>query len=476
MYTLLILNLLSAVVIANLHVMTVYRSVFVQTHMTKVIIVSFILPLALVIPVVVLKQFEYPGFGSICLVSASGSQNFIGYPISAMVFVNVVMHVTTLGFMIRNNRRANSIPSVSDDSQHDDKSMSAKQRRLQAARDISLLLKQQWRPALFSTWLLITTLAYGFFSFFEGQKLLSITPTTTWFINWLECLGQQAMVSAQSGLLSPTSAADQLKAAGDTAQSVCAAIAAPNVPLYWWAALAEFLPASVGAVLSIIFLSKLDMWQDIRRRLSGQDEEINFVMGDITKDAKDRQQKYRDDEEEQRRREEQQQTDYNMYYSQDQLTPLPKAAAGFGSSAQYQNDLRIVTSPPPFPQSFSQVSSDSSDYIPGYGSPVRKMSHTSQNSREPIDYYSPAQSPTVTYRSIQEQQPAEQQRQINVHQQHEPWLPSHQSIAGGGLPLVGVANSGNGVGFNAGRSSSAPLSASAGGIRIVKPVSYDLYE
>ncbi|KAG0282736.1 hypothetical protein BGZ98_006639, partial [Dissophora globulifera] len=189
-----------------------------------------------------------------------------------------------------NNRRANSFPSVSEDSQNDDKPMSAKQRRRQAAREISLLLKQQWRPAFFSTWLLITTLAYGFFSFFEGQKLLSITPTTTWFINWLQCLGQQAMVSAQSGLLSPTSTADQLKEAGDIAQSVCAAIAAPNVPVYWWAAFAEFLPASIGAVLSLIFLSKLDLWQDVRRRLSGQDKETDFVMRDITKDAKDRQQ------------------------------------------------------------------------------------------------------------------------------------------------------------------------------------------
>ncbi|KAG0301040.1 hypothetical protein BGZ99_003578, partial [Dissophora globulifera] len=179
MYTLLILNLLCAIVIANLHVMTVYRSVFVQTHMTKFIIVSFILPFALVIPVLVLKQIEYPGFGSICLVSASGSQNFIGYPISAIVLVDMALHVTTLGFMIRNNRKANSSPSVSDDSQNDDKPMSAKQRRLQAARDISLLLKQQWRPALFSTWLLISTLTYGLFSFIEGAKLVSITPTTT---------------------------------------------------------------------------------------------------------------------------------------------------------------------------------------------------------------------------------------------------------------------------------------------------------
>ncbi|KAG0300186.1 hypothetical protein BGZ99_003898, partial [Dissophora globulifera] len=168
----------------------------------------------------------------------------------------------------------------------------------------------------------------------------------------------------------------------------------------------------IGAVLSLIFLSKLDLWQDVRRRLSGQHEETDFVMGDITKDAKDRQQKYRDDEEEQRRRKQRQQTDYNMYNSQDQLTPLPQAAAGFGSSAHHQNDLRTATSPP-FSQSFSQVPPDSSNDIPGFGGPVRKMPHTPQDSREPIYYHS----------SVQEQQLAEQQRQMN---------------------------SGNGVGFNAG--------------------------
>ena len=169
--------------------------------------------------------------------------------------------------------------------------MTPRQRRLQTARDISLLLKQQWRPGLFALWLLIIDMIYWLFYFIEAKKLLSVGPNTLWFQQWAACLAEQAIASVKAGRLSMTNPTpDQVIAAGEIAQRTCAAIAAPFVPNFAWAALSDMLPAWFGIVILIIFGSKVELWHDLRERLFGRRgaDRGKIIMGDISKESRDK--------------------------------------------------------------------------------------------------------------------------------------------------------------------------------------------
>lgn len=119
---------------------------------------------------------------------------------------------------------------------------------------------------------------------------MSVGPTTEWFIQWIACLGQQAQLSIQSGLLSATAGPAEIKTAGDNAQRACSYVAKPYVPNFAWAALSDLLPAMFGIAILIIFGSKMELWQDLRARLflSSKGQDGGYMMGQITKDAKDR--------------------------------------------------------------------------------------------------------------------------------------------------------------------------------------------
>ncbi|KAG0310383.1 hypothetical protein BGZ99_000411 [Dissophora globulifera] len=512
MYMVLVLVCLCILLICNLHVLTVYRSSFIQRHMTKLIVLSFFIPLSLVIPVVIRKQIENPGFGSICFVSSSAASSYFFYPLVITVCLAMMRIRANAGSSVSDSTSYNP-----DDPQQHDKPMSNRQRRLQTARDISLLLKQQWRPGLFAACLLVMDLTYCLFYFVEAKKLQNITPTTTWFLNWIQCLTQQAAIAIQSGQLSSTSSAAQLKTVGDASQKFCAAVAAPFVPSFAWAALSDILPAILGIVLLIIFGSKMELWHDIRRKFNGDKEEADFAMSDITMDSKNRQQRHRDEDEWQQQQQEQQQQQYqnrqgkqgdrlhsdefqmddNTYNSKDQMTPLPQAAARFGSNAQYGGDSR-ATSPPIVMPSIPVSSNIMHDDGLGYRGSIRKTSITIRDSREPIYYHNASQASPTPYQNIQEYQVAERQRQKIIHQQSqqraqlvtegsEPWpawpsssnsaLPSsrHQAAMRGQSPLTVITTDDINLGFGNGRASPAPLSASASGTRVISPVSPGFY-
>ncbi|KAG0303440.1 hypothetical protein BGZ99_002683 [Dissophora globulifera] len=284
LYMALALTCLCFLLIVNLYVLTIYRSFFIQRYMTKLIILSLFFPLSLVIPAVSRKQIESPGIGSVCFVT---SDAYFVYPLLISICLGVVLYSVTIFCMIRLQIRANSGSSVTDSTSSDpddsqqqrDKPMSNKQRRLQTSHDISLLIQQQWRPAFFTTCLSVLSMTYGFYRLFQVTKLENIGPTTTWFINWIECLEQQAVISMQFGQLSSMPTAEQLKAAGDAAQKVCAAVAAPYVPLFSWSILADIMPAFPGIVLLIVFGSKMELWSDIWRMFLGHKGETGFTMG-----------------------------------------------------------------------------------------------------------------------------------------------------------------------------------------------------
>ncbi|KAG0307741.1 hypothetical protein BGZ99_001377 [Dissophora globulifera] len=415
MYMTLSLNLLGFILILNLHVLTVYRSTLIADHMTKFIVSSFILPIPFLVPAVVTHQIEYPGFGSICFLSPSAEAKYFVYPLSLIISLEFLLHLVTLAFNFRTSIRARygSSATTYDTDNSAQSDMSKKGHRMHIARDISLLLKQQWRPSIFIYCVLFSLITFWLFGLIEAKKLANIGPTTTWFSNWIKCLGEQAMISIQSGKLSVTSTPDQLKEAGDIAQRVCAAVARPYIPSFAWAAMAEILPGALGVAMLLIFGSKMELWQDIRRRLSGHKEETVFVMGDIAKDFKDRQQQRGDDEEQGKLRQQQQQQHQHQHrrgkqddriYSEE-LTHLPQAAARFGTNAQYGRDPRTA---PKAPLSFSMPSSPLSlgSFNSGavYGGPVQKTSVTIQDSRELIYYQGARQASPVTYKSHQDDQ------------------------------------------------------------------------
>jgi len=103
MYLSLVLLSLGFLLISNLHLLTVYRSSLIQNSLSKLMVAFFILPMGLVMPAIVEKQIMNPGFGSICFVGPeSASANFF-YPVAVIVSIATVMHLGTIGFMIRVN-------------------------------------------------------------------------------------------------------------------------------------------------------------------------------------------------------------------------------------------------------------------------------------------------------------------------------------------------------------------------------------
>ncbi|KAG0313369.1 hypothetical protein BGZ99_008948 [Dissophora globulifera] len=372
MYMTLVLIFISVTIIVNLHALTVYRSTLIQDHMTKFIIVAFVLPLSLVVPVVVKKQIENPGFGSICFTSSTAAAPYFLYPLCGIVILEVSLHMATIGFMLRASLRNRSNSNVSDSTSSD----------FEGSQHSNMTKTQ--RP----------------------KKLLNITPTTTWFINWIQCLGEQAVVLMQSGRLSATSTPDQLKEAGDFAQKVCAAVAEPFVPSFTWSILSDFMPGSLGIGLLIIFGSKTELWQDIRLRMGGYKEETALITGGITKDSQDIRKQHMDDEEQGHQRQQQQwqkhhrpgkqdnrlqsnefQVDDNTYSSQDRLT-LPQPTAWSESNAKYRHHPKA---PLQFTMPSSPASPSSFNNSAVYGGPHRKRSITIRDSREPIYYQSPSQ-------------------------------------------------------------------------------------
>ena len=101
MYLTLALLCLGFLLIANLHLLIAYRSQLIQSHLTQLIIASFLLPLALVVPVAVRKQIEYPGMGSTCLVSPSVASAYFFYPLAATVSLGTLLHLGTIIAMIK---------------------------------------------------------------------------------------------------------------------------------------------------------------------------------------------------------------------------------------------------------------------------------------------------------------------------------------------------------------------------------------
>ncbi|KAG0275281.1 hypothetical protein BGZ95_008964, partial [Linnemannia exigua] len=408
MYMVLAMLCLGFLLIANLHVLTVYRSYIVQNHLTKLMVLSFLLPLSLVLPVAIRKQIENPGFGSICFVSSQVASPFFFYPLSVVVCLATLLHLGTISIMIKTSIQNNSAAvsdSTSFKSQSDsqsNKTVSQRQRRLQTARDISQLLKQQWRPGLLALCLLIVDMIYWLFYFIEAKKLENVKLDTPWFNDWVTCLGGQAMEALASGRLCETSTMEEVKAAGDVAQRACAKIAVSYVPSFTWAALADIMPAVFGIIVLIIFGTKLELWQDLHTRIFDKRDSTAFVKDDIvTKedDTKGRHCQPLSPEEQQHQNYHSHSTkgqrpakDINDFYSDDLI---------LGTASDFNSrDMMVMatqeTETPRYGGRQSRSRSGSHAAPPAtpfteatYGGATRKTSVTIQDDREPIYYRKP---------------------------------------------------------------------------------------
>ncbi|KAF9151821.1 hypothetical protein BG015_006177 [Linnemannia schmuckeri] len=296
-YLSLVILSLGSLLITNLHLLTVYRSSFIQDSLSRWMVVTFVLPLGLIIPIVIKNHVMNPGFGSICFVGPDMASAYFFLPLSIVICVATLLHLGTIAFMIKVAIVANSSSSTgnshsqSSNGSNNNTMMTPRQRRLQTARDITHLLKQQWRPGLLAFWLILIDAVYSLFYFIEAKKLLTVTPNSTWFQQWVACLANQVTESAKAGRLSLTNPTmDQFLAGGEYAQRACAPIAAPFVPSFVWAAVTDLLPSLFGIAILIIFGSKVELWQDLRERLFGKRYPDNgkIMMGDMPQDGRDK--------------------------------------------------------------------------------------------------------------------------------------------------------------------------------------------
>ncbi|KAG9066392.1 hypothetical protein KI688_001618 [Linnemannia hyalina] len=253
-------------------------------------VVPLVLPLGLIIPIVIKKKVMNPGFGSICFISPDVASAYFFLPVSIIVCLATLLHLGTIAFMIKATIVANSSSSIGtsnseiSNGSNNSTMMTPRQRRLHTARGITLQIKQQWRPGVLALWLVLIDVVYSLFYYIEAKKLLTVTPTSAWFQQWVACLVDQMIESAIAGRLSLTNPTmDQFLVAGEFAQRTCAPIATPFVPSFVWATVTDFLPAMLGIVILVIFGSKLELWEDLRERLFSKrnPDNVKIMMGDM---------------------------------------------------------------------------------------------------------------------------------------------------------------------------------------------------
>ncbi|KAG0230514.1 hypothetical protein BGW41_002516 [Actinomortierella wolfii] len=246
--------------VANLHCLVVYRSWRVQKQVSMMIALSFVLPLVLIIPPALQKQFRFSGYGSICFMSSELVNTYFFYPVGAMMIVSVMIHFSTVIYMIklyittsRFESSASTTTSASINSQ------TKRQLGAQTARDITRMLKQQWRPG----------------SFAMCQKFSRISPSDEWFQQWISCFGQQATQNIQSLVTSTPSltitnitSPEIISNLGRAGQQACQPIAKPHVPVFWKLVMSDMAPAIFGICIFLIFGSKYELWQEWHRFFS----------------------------------------------------------------------------------------------------------------------------------------------------------------------------------------------------------------
>ncbi|KAF9433793.1 hypothetical protein BGZ76_008963 [Entomortierella beljakovae] len=403
-YIALVMLCLAVLLIANLHVLTVFQSVIIQRNMTKLIIFTFILPLASIIPVALRKEFEYPGFGSVCFIKSDIAGPFFFYPLSIFACIGALMHLGTIGYMVKATIRATatSVNSAALRSHSDSQSnapMSATKLRLLKARNITRILKKQWRAGFFAICLIAVDMTYWLFYFIEAKKAIGVNADTPWLTAWAGCI------------LYADPNADR--------QSACLDVARPNVPKFAWIVTTEVFPASLGLITFITFGSKLAFWQDVFSALfcglRKRDSTV-FVMNDITRDSE--QGKLGRSELQSSENFDEKQTghrvqDYNdkggIYSGESSLNPSAYNSRDILSNT-FSQDFTKENAIPSMP---SPPTATPYNTKAALGGPTRKASVRIVEEREPILYVNPAS------KLQSEKENNENQKKIAIEKEHQ---------------------------------------------------------
>ncbi|KAF9158467.1 hypothetical protein DFQ26_007566 [Actinomortierella ambigua] len=263
---------------ANMFALIVYRSTRLQTHLLKLILLSFVLPVTLIIYPWVKQSFGYVGYGSVCFMTSDLADAHFFYPIMSLMSAGVMLHLATVGHVVKMyiQRDQDWSNAINTGSAFSLSVLSKRQQSVHTAREISHLLQQQWRPAAFVLCQLVIFLVYFGFYFFETKKFEHIQSTLPWFQEWAACLSQQAVAQITSLISSSASpvtvssvvAPSYVQLLGQNAQSQCKALSAPHVPAFHKLVLSEIGPPAFGIIVFFIFASKRDLWQDWKKLIA----------------------------------------------------------------------------------------------------------------------------------------------------------------------------------------------------------------
>ncbi|KAF8979586.1 hypothetical protein BGZ46_005241 [Entomortierella lignicola] len=229
-----------SLLIYKLHLLAVWRSNWIDNHYGWFTAICWLLPMGFAIPVAVKGLSQYPGIGFSCLVSPDNLNKYLFYPTAVYMYPAMFCHIATVGKMIHlavlSSRIETGLSQLSSDARM----------RITTTMQAKRLLRGQWRPALMVGVVMSLLTVFWLFYFIDAHRLATITPKTEWLQQWVTCV----FLNGAAG-----------KSSFET-QTICAKGSRPNLPSVPWFTAAESLLAIIGIVIAVIFITKIDFWED----------------------------------------------------------------------------------------------------------------------------------------------------------------------------------------------------------------------
>ncbi|KAF9985992.1 hypothetical protein BGZ75_002329 [Mortierella antarctica] len=229
-----------SLLIYKLHLLAVWRSNWIDTYYAYFTGFCWVFPLAFAIPVAVKNLAQYPGIGFSCLVSTDNLNTYLFYPTAAYIFPAMLLHLVTVGKMIHLAVMSSKVES------HLSHLSSDARMKITTTMQAKRLLRGQWRPALMVSSVMTALTVFWLFYFIDAHRLVNLSAATPWVGEWLKCV----MASGMQGKSS------------DETQAFCARGARANLPSVAWFTAAEYLLATIGVVIALVFISKSEFWEE----------------------------------------------------------------------------------------------------------------------------------------------------------------------------------------------------------------------
>ncbi|KAF9960255.1 hypothetical protein BGZ72_007513 [Mortierella alpina] len=229
-----------SLLIYKLHLLAVWRSNWIDTYYAYFTGFCWVFPLAFAIPVAVKNLAQYPGIGFSCLVSADNLNTYLFYPTAAYIFPAMLLHLVTVAKMIHLAVISSKVES------HLSHLSSDARMKITTTMQAKRLLRGQWRPALMVTSVMSALTVFWLFYFVDAHRIQGLTPETPWVQGWLKCVMTNGMQGKSS----------------DETQFLCAQDTRGFLPSVVWFTAAEFLLATIGVVIAMVFISKSEFWEE----------------------------------------------------------------------------------------------------------------------------------------------------------------------------------------------------------------------